>query len=284
MSVRVRVPIRLGPLATIPVDIESSADSEPTFSNVCTDGHDASRVGQTLACKTCGGTGPFAKGREEGGRLVVLTDTDLAATAVDPDLKASIVLTAHPRADVDKRTIVGDKPYMLKPNKADRDGQGYALLRHLIDTNPGTAFASVFAAKGKPAMYTFGTYHGVITMQKLVWPEDMRDLPAVPEAAPDADLVELGQQLITQITGEFDPAVYRDAQRVAREELVQSRVATATPVPDAAPTAAPGNVTSLLDALSRSIEQAAPAKPKRKRAPRKPRTTSTTPAPVAQSA
>ena len=111
----------------------------------------------------------------------------------------------------------------------------------------------MFAAKGKPAMYALGLYEGVITLQKLAWPGDVKALPAVPIDYDEA-YVGMAQTLIDQLLTPFDASTYRDTQREQREAMVAAKVSDAAPVLTV-PENLPANVsTGLLAALQASVE------------------------------
>jgi DNA end-binding protein Ku len=173
----------------------------------------------------------------------------------------------HAREEVVSDTLAADKPYFLTPGKSCQPG-AYGLLKALIEANADKAFCTVFAAKGKPAMYVLGVYDGVVTLQKLAWPGDVKALPAVPSEYDEA-FVAMAQTLIDQLLTPFDASTYKDAQREQREAMVAAKVDDAAPI-QSLPDKVPSNVSNgLMAALQASVEatKAAPkAKAKRKSA------------------
>lgn len=267
-SVRSDVPIRIGPFLEIRVNIETAVEAESSFHNVCDQGHDAVRVRAPMTCPSCGATSGFRKGREVADKLVVLDADELADTAVDEDLKKGMTLTVHPREEVISRTVPSAAAYYLTAGKTCTAG-AYGLLLGLLRANPDKAFCTVFAAKGKPAMYRLEEFGDVLTLQKLAWPSDLKAVPAVPI---EFDLTYLGmaQTLVDTLVTPFDPDLYADTQRAAREALVASKLDDAPPL-QPLPDNVPANVsTGLLAALQASLQATGDTAP----APAKKSTTS----------
>ena len=65
--------------------------------------------------------------------------------------------------------------------------------------------------------------------------------------------MDMAATLINQLTGEFDPGLYRDEYRVALEQVIEAKLTGSEPV-TATPVSSQGKVGDLMDALRASIE------------------------------
>jgi DNA end-binding protein Ku len=104
-------------------------------------------------------------------------------------------------------------------------------------------------------------------MEMLRYAEELRN-PAdyfdeVPSAKPDKEMVDLAVQLIEKKSEPFDAARYKDHYATALRELVQDKLKGRRIVATQEERPQGSNVVDLMDALKRSIGQAAaPAKRK----------------------
>lgn len=260
-ALRSGVAVRIGPLLSIPVNIATAVEAGTDgLHAVCCDGHDAGRVHQQYACGQCGRVGKLNefpdRAAEVDGSLVVLSQAEVEqAGHVDDDVKESITLLAHGRDEVSQHTLPGAKVYYLTPAKGA--AEAYAILRTVIDTDPDTVLCTVFAVRGKPAMWQLGTYRGVVTLRQLAWPAEVKELPAIPDAPVDERALPLAQTLVASLRAPFDPDTYQNTQRAAREALIAAK-ADGTVVPIAAAPKAGTNVVSFLDALTAAAAAATP--------------------------
>ncbi|HEU0130805.1 MAG TPA: Ku protein [Mycobacteriales bacterium] len=259
---RSNVAVRLGPLLSIPVNVHTAVEAgSDGLHAVCCDGHDAGRVHQQYACEQCGRIGRLNefpdRAAELDGALVVLTQAEIEqAGQVDEDVKDSITLLAHGRDEVAQHTLPGAKVYYLSPAKGA--AEAYAILRAIVDGDPDTVFCTVFAVRGKPAMWQLGSYRGVVTLRQLAWPAEVKELPAIPDTPVDERALPLAQTLVESLRAPFDPDNYQNTQRAAREALIAAKAnGTVVPIPSAPK--GKTNVVSFLDALSAAAAAATPA-------------------------
>lgn len=263
MALRANVPVKLGPLVSISVSIETAVAREESLHTVCTNGHDAVRIKQIKKCPSCEATEGFKSGQLLGGAYTVV-DKDAVKEAVEADqaTKDSLVITAHELTDVMQSTLPGDTTYFLTPSKGHEDS--YGVLRALVAGNAEKALCTVFAPRGKPSMWRLGVFGDAVTLNKLVWPEDVKRV-AVPTGDVDEATLAMAGQFLDTLQQDFDPAAYRDTAKLARAELLaDGDTFTAT----TASTDSKAAATDLLSAFKASVEQAE-SKPKRKAAPRK---------------
>lgn len=268
---RTGVIVKFGPL-TVPVNILTAADDgekEVALNTVCNAGHDPVRTKRPYICPECkreGGDKDFVKGREIDGTLVVVgtSETVDAAVGVSKEQKESMPLTVHPLLDVLLHTIPFGKTYYLAPpNEKQMKGftqsqldEAYTLLSILIKSHPDMAICTTFAFLKKLSMFRLSLVDGVITMEQLAWPEDMRQHPQIPSYPVDETAaVTLLDTFLNPIP--FDPSEYVNTSARARAELIE---AAANGDPIAAVTSAvtpvAGNVVSMMDQLKAAAEAA----------------------------
>lgn len=263
MPIRANVPIKLGPFVSIPVTIETAVEKEESLHTVCVAGHEPTRIKQSIACPTCQATEGFKKGKPEGSGYIIRDADDLKdAGKADDSIKDTLTITAHNLDDVLQHTLPGDTVYYLSPGKGAADA--YAVLHAIVANHPELALVTEFAPKSKAAMWRLGLFGNVLTLNKHVWPEDVRQTPAIPAVDVDSKMVEMGDTLLEQLFQEFDPAAYRDTAKAARAELLAGDVVAAA----ATGGKSKGASADLMAAFTASVE-AAPKKKAAKKATKK---------------
>ena len=86
----------------------------------------------------------------------------------------------------------------------------------------------------------------------------------IPDAKPDAEMLELAEALIAQKTTKFDPKAYEDRYETALMAMIKEKLKGHKPIIAAAPER--GNVVNLMDALKASLGQAKPPAPSKSKA------------------
>jgi DNA end-binding protein Ku len=197
--------------------------------------------------------GEIAKGYElPDGGMVVLTKEDFSSLPL-PSTKAIEVLTFVPADQIDP--IYYARSYYLKA-----DGAGdkpYVLFREALVRSGQVALVKV-ALRNREALAALRERDGVLVMQTMLWPDEVRDAQTV---APPEEVevrpqeIDMAQSYIETLSGDFAPEAYTDAYREALEELIQAKIAGRELVTPEQP-AAKGKVIDLMSALRESVEQA----------------------------
>jgi DNA end-binding protein Ku len=88
----------------------------------------------------------------------------------------------------------------------------------------------------------------------LHYPYEIRSEESVFEEIPDMtdQMVDLAEEIIDRMSGEFEPQKFEDRYENAMIELIRSKQA-GLPPPKEKPAARPASVVNLMDALRRSI-------------------------------
>jgi DNA end-binding protein Ku len=229
---------------------------------------DGGRIRYRKTCSVCGEPvemGDIAKGYQaDDGKLVVLTDEDLAELPLSTEREIS-VLEFVPADQVDP--ILLAKTYYLEPEKSA--AKPYALLREALAASDRMAVVKV-ALRQRESMAVLRVRADVICLQTLLWPDEVRaaDFPVL-----DADVsvrpqeLQMASSLVESLAGDFDPSAFEDSYQSALEAMIEAKVSAGSTqdVPAGAggaagQVAAGGEVIDLLAALQRSVEKAREAR------------------------
>jgi DNA end-binding protein Ku len=216
---------------------------------------DGGRIRYRRFCEVDGEEVPYsdiAKGYElPDGDMVVLTDEDLEKLPL-PSTKAVDVLQFVPTSEID--AIQTARSYYLKA-----DGSGakpYVLLRDAMESTGKIAIVKV-ALRSRESLATLRPYQGVLLLQMMLWPEEIRDASPF---LPDDDVsvrpqeVAMAESYIDTLSGDFNPDEYTDEYKAALEAVVEAKAAgrEIKEVPEAPVT----EVVDLMEALRQSVARA----------------------------
>jgi DNA end-binding protein Ku len=216
---------------------------------------DGGRIRYRRFCEIDGEEVPYsdiAKGYElPDGDMVVLTDEDMEKLPL-PSTKAVDVLQFVPAEEIDP--IQTARSYYLKA-----DGSGakpYVLLRDAMLSTGKIAIVKV-ALRSRESLAALRPYQGVLLMQLMLWPEEIRDAnPFVPDddVTVRAQEVAMAESYIDTLSGDFDPSEYTDEYKAALEAVVEAKAA-GREVKERPEEPAP-EVVDLMEALRQSVAQA----------------------------
>jgi DNA end-binding protein Ku len=204
----------------------------------------------------------------EKDNYVVLTDDELDRGV--PQVRSIDILKFVDASEIDP--IYWKSPYFLAPD-GPAGIKAYKLLAQALQDDARVAIAKV-AFRDKEHLATVRVRDGVFVLETMFWPDEIRD-SSFDELDADVRISEqelkLAKSLVDNLTGEFDPAEFKDEYREKLEHVVEQKVAGQEIVAIEEP--AGGKVLDLLEALKASVEQTAgggePApkkKPSRKQA------------------
>lgn len=241
----VSVPVRLYP-ATEPRDV--------VFYQVHRE--DGGRIRHRRVCSVDGREVPYsdvAKGYElRSGEMVVLTEEDFADLPL-PTARRIDVLQFCPADQVDP--ILFAKSYYLEPEAAGT--RSYVLVRDALARAGRVGIAKV-ALRQRESLAVLRARGGVIVLETMLWPDEVRtvDFPFLAEQVEVREPeLRMAGALIDAMTGEFDPAAYRDAYREALQEVIEAKVA-GREVVRPRPPEEEGAPMDLMEALRVSVEAA----------------------------
>ncbi|MBT9256817.1 Ku protein [Phycicoccus sp. MAQZ13P-2] len=195
----------------------------------------------------------IAKGYEtEDGDMVVLTDDDFADLPSRSSKEIGVTKFV-PADQIDPMWL--DKSYYLEPDKSAT--KPYVLLRDALESEQRVAVVTV-SIRTRMTMAILRVRDGVIVMQTMLWPDEVRaaDFAAVDEQHATRQEMDMAKMLIDQLAGDYDPAEYEDDYALAVKELVRAKVEGGEVRVSAPEEEESGEVVDLLAALSRSVERA----------------------------
>ncbi|QKE83236.1 Ku protein [Arthrobacter sp. NEB 688] len=195
----------------------------------------------------------IAKGYEtEDGDMVVLTDDDFADLPSRSSKEIGVTKFV-PADQIDPMWL--DKSYYLEPDKSAT--KPYVLLRDALESEQRVAIVTV-SIRTRMTMAMLRVRDGVIVMQTMLWPDEVRaaDFAAVDEQHATSQEMDMAKMLIDQLAGDYDPGEYEDDYALAVKELVRAKVEGGEVRATAPEEEESGEVVDLLAALSRSVERA----------------------------
>jgi DNA end-binding protein Ku len=218
---------------------------------------DGGRIRFRRFCSVDGEEVPYedvVKGYElPTGEMVVLDDEDLADLPL-PTTKSIEVLHFAPAEQLDP--ILFNRSYFVEPEAAGT--RAYVLLRDALEQSGRIAIAQV-ALRQREALATLRTRDGVLVLETLLWPDEVRDA-SFPFLDQDIEVrpqeLTMASSLIDSMTSDFDPAAHHDGYREALIEVVEAKIQGRELAQPAAVEIAAGPSTSLADALRASLAAA----------------------------
>ncbi|HZW44482.1 MAG TPA: Ku protein [Dermatophilaceae bacterium] len=200
----------------------------------------------------------IAKGYEtEDGRMVVLTDEDLADLPTRSSREIAVDKFV-PAGQIDPMLL--DKSYYLEPDKTGT--KAYVLLRDALKAADRMAIVTV-SIRTRMTVAVLRVRNDVIVMQTMLWPDEIRSpefatLGEETEAKPSE--LAMANMLVESLAGDYVPDDYEDDYKQAVDALVNAKLEGGEArVPPAAQDSS-GEVLDLLAALQRSVERAKAAR------------------------
>jgi len=261
-------------LVNIPVKLYSAV-SRKTVRFHQLDGADNQRIQQKRVNPRTGEEVPYenlVKGYEIGpDRYVIVTPEELDSLA--PEKTRAIDIEDF--VDLDQiDPIYYDHPYYLVPDTGA--GKAYRLLLDAMSESGRVAIARV-VIRSKEQLVAIRPRDGILTMETMLFadevvpPEELDDAPQDGKKTTKREL-DMAQQLIDSLSGDFEPDRYRDEYRDRVLDLIE-RKAEGEEVVLEAPAEEPQQVPDLMAALEASIagakRQGGDSKGSKKKAPAK---------------
>jgi DNA end-binding protein Ku len=202
------------------------------------------------------------------GQFVVVEDAELEALQQHDDSRSIEITRFVDATEVDP--IYFDRTYFLVPNAAPAARRPYVLLLSAMQET-GMAALGRFVQQGKEKFCLIRAKDDALALETLFLAADVYSQAEIGEAVGEADVKEnelgLARQVISSLAGEFDPGELesdyrRDLRTMLEAKLAGQEIAAPEPMAEEAP------VLDLMEALRRSVEEAAGKKPAKKTAAR----------------
>lgn len=240
-------------LVTIPVGLYSATeDKRPKFKQL--HGADNGAIRYRRVCEIEDKPvewDDIVKGYEvEKGKYVVFEGEELEAALQGRRAGMVDVVQFVKAEEIDP--IYYRQSYYLAPEKTGV--KAYRILMEALAERDMVGLAKV-AIREREYPATLRTEDGVLIMETMFWPDEIRE-PRFEELADDVDVrdeeVKMAEMIIDNLTQPFDPTEWVDVSREAVEELAQAKLEGAEIVTTEAPQ--PAGVVDLMEALKASVE------------------------------
>jgi DNA end-binding protein Ku len=249
-------------LVTIPVKLYLATESKGISFNMLHE-TDLSRIQMKVWCPVEDkpiSRADTVKGFEYApGEYVVVTDEDLERVPLKT--VRSIEIEQFTKAERDDAAVRFVKSaYYLEPDKIGR--KAFNLLKSVLDEDGLTAICKV-VIKDREALAALDPFGDTMLLTTLHWPDEIRstaelDLGDESYEFKPAELA-MAKQLVSAMTGEFDPSQYKDEYREALEAVIMAKVEGTETVAIEAPEES-GNLIDLMAALEASVNAAKAAR------------------------
>jgi len=189
------------------------------------------------------------------GEFVIVEDADLEAIAQHDESRSIEITRFVPLDEVDP--VYLDRTYYLAPAQAPAQRRPYVLLLEAMK-QAGMGGIGRFVLRGAEYFALIRPKGDALVLETLFLAEDVRSQAEIDEAVAGTEVkkaeLDLAQQVMQSLVGEFDPSElhsqYRsDLRQMLEAKLDGQEIAKPEPVPDAP-------VLDLMEALKRSVAEA----------------------------
>jgi DNA end-binding protein Ku len=249
-------------LVTIPIKLYLATESKGISFNMLHK-EDLSRIQMKIFCPVEDeviSRSETVKGYEYSpGEYVVVTDEDLEKVPLKT--VRSIEIEQFTKAERDDAAVRFVKSaYYVEPDKIGR--KAFYLLKSVLEDEGLTAICKV-VIKDREALAALDPFADTMLLTTLHWPDEIRalgelDLPEEDFEFKPAELT-MAKQLVSAMTGEFDPAQYKDEYREALEKIIEAKVEGKETVEIEEPEES-GKLIDLMAALEASVSAAKAAR------------------------
>src|SRR3954467_6955598 len=251
-------------LVTIPVKLYLATESDYTIRFNMLHEKDLSRIQMKTWCPVEDepiSRADTVKGYEYApGEYVVITDEDLEKVPLKTVRSIEIEQFTKNDDEEAASTRFVKQAYYVEPDKIGR--KPFYLLRSVLEEEGLTAICKV-VIKDREALAALDPFADTMLLTTLHWPDEIRstkelDLPDEEYDFKPAELA-MARQLVSAMTGEFDPAEDKDEYRDALMKVIESKV-EGHEVKAPEPAEGAGKLVDLMAALEASVNAAKAAR------------------------
>ena len=203
------------------------------------------------------------------GEYVIVEEADLESVALQRSQSIDI-LRFVPIEQVDP--VYFDRAYYLAPADAEAQRRPYVLLLRAMQ-DAKMAAVGKFVLWGKENLCLIRPLGDSLALETLYYAEDVRARDEIDEAVGEIDVkgpeLEMAQQLVESLVGDFDPADYENEYRTDLRKMLEAKLEGKEIVAPEPPKEAP--VVDLMEALKQSVAQARKDKPSAGKSKAKPK-------------
>jgi len=246
-------------LVTIPVKLYLATESRAGVSFNMLHETDNSRIQMKVWCpedEAIIERSETVKGYEYApGKYVVIDDTDLEKLPLKTVRSIEIEQFVD-AGEAATNTKFVKQAYYIEPDRVGR--KAFALLKEVLSDKGLTAICKI-VIRDREVLAALDPFENTMLLSTLYWPDEIRglgelDLPDEEQELKPAEL-KMAAQLIEAMTGEFDPASYRDEYREALMQVIESKIEGRETI-DASPAEEPTKLVDLMAALQASVSAA----------------------------
>jgi DNA end-binding protein Ku len=250
-------------LVTIPVKLYVATESRAGVSFNMLHKADLSRIQMKIVCPVEDEIIPrtdTVKGYEYApDKYVVINDEDLESLPLKT--VRSIEISQFVESDqAEQNTRFVKQAYYIEPDKIGR--KAFNLLKTVLDEKGLIAICKV-VIKDREALAALTPFNNTMLLSTLYWPDEIRDLGELDIPEEEAELKpaerQMAEQLVSAMTGEFDPEQYHDEYRDALMKIIESKV-EGKEVSAPEPVAESTKLVDLMAALEASVKAAKDAR------------------------
>ena len=250
-------------LVTIPVKLYLATESRAGVSFHMLHDKDKARINMKIWCpedEEIIARTDTVKGYEYApDRYVVITDEDLEKLPLKTVRSIEIEQFVD-ATEAETNTKFVKQAYYLEPDRVGR--KAFQLLKEVLQDKGLTAICKI-VIRDREALAALDPFENTMLLSTLYWPDEIRalgelDLPEEESEIKPAEK-KMAAQLIEAMTGEFDPAAYRDEYREALMQVIESKIEGRETVEVEEP-AEPTKLVDLMAALQASVSAATSAR------------------------
>jgi DNA end-binding protein Ku len=250
-------------LVTIPVKLYLATESRAGVSFHMLHEKDKARINMKIWCPEDEEIIPrtdTVKGYEYApDKYVVIEDEDLEKLPLKTVRSIEIEQFVD-STEAETNTKFVKQAYYIEPDRVGR--KAFQLLKEVLQDKGLTAICKI-VIRDREALAALDPFENTMLLSTLYWPDEIRALGELdlPEEEPEIKPAEkkMAAQLIEAMTGEFDPAQYRDEYREALMQVIESKVEGRETVEVEAPSE-PTKLVDLMAALQASVSAATTAR------------------------
>jgi len=250
-------------LVTIPVKLYLATESRAGVSFHMLHDKDKARINMKIWCPEDEEIIPRSdtvKGYEYApDKYVVITDEDLEKLPLKTVRSIEIEQFVD-ATDAETNTKFVKQAYYLEPDRVGR--KAFQLLKEVLQDKGLTAICKI-VIRDREALAAMDPFENTMLLSTLYWPDEIRALGELDLPEEEAEIKpaekKMAAQLIEAMTGEFDPAAYRDEYREALMQVIESKIEGRETV-EVEEAAEPTKLVDLMAALQASVSAATSAR------------------------
>ena len=250
-------------LVTIPVKLYLATESRAGISFHMLHEKDNSRIQMKIWCpedEEIIQRSDTVKGYEYApDRYVVITDEDLEKLPLKTVRSIEIEQFVD-ASEAETNTKFVKQAYYIEPDRVGR--KAFQLLKEVLQDKGLTAICKI-VIRDREALAALDPFENTMLLSTLYWPDEIRALGELDLPEEEAEIKpaekKMAAQLIEAMTGEFDPAQYRDEYREALMQVIESKIEGRETV-EVEETPEPTKLVDLMAALQASVSAATSAR------------------------